>query len=331
MKVLVTGAAGLLGSVLTPLLLEKGYQVKALDNFYFKIDSLSEVRDNANLEVITEDTRRVTPSILEDVSVVVDLAAIAQPDSKGLIDAALYYDINSLAPIRVATLSKIKGVKRYIFASTCSVYGVQEAVVDEKSKSNPQDKYAETKAIVEENILRLNDSNFHTTILRFATLYGYSPKMRFDLLLNGMTLSAFRDKKIMILGDGQQKRPIVHVRDAARAIVTVIEEGGDKVNGEIFNVGNNDQNYTVKEVAELVGNSVKGCTSEFYGDPDNRSYKVNFDKISRILGFRTKYTPEDGTQEICAALEKGRLTPQDNHWVIKWWEKLSREGNLWGV
>lgn len=329
MKILVTGAAGLLGSVLVPLLLERCYEVKALDKFYFKIDSLSDVRNNPRLEIVTADTRSFNPAVLDGISAVVDLAAIGQPDPNGLIDLALYYDINSLASIRVATLSKLRGVKRYIFASTCSVYGVQEEVVDERSQPNPMDRYAETKAMVEDSVLKLSDDAFCTTILRFATIYGYSPKMRFDLLLNGMTLSAFRDNKIMILGDGQQKRPIVHVRDVANAIIKVLEEKKDKVDGQIFNVGSNDQNYSVREVAELVGNSVKGCSFEFYGDPDSRSYRVNFDKISRVLGFRTNYTPQDGAQEICEALASKKLVPQDNHWVIKWWVKLSKEENLW--
>lgn len=329
MKVLVTGGAGFLGSVLVPLLLERGYKVKALDNFYFKIDSLNVVRNNPNLEVITADTRRFNPNILNDVSVVLDLAAIGQPDPKGLIDLALYYDINCLAPIRVATLSELKGVKKYIFASTCSVYGVQKDIVNENSKLNPMDSYAETKSIVEKNVLKLNDDEFKVTILRFATLYGYSPKTRFDLLLNGMTLSVFQNNKVMILGDGQQGRPIVHVRDVANAIIKVIEEEGDKVKGQIFNVGSNDQNFKVYEVAELIKSVFKNCTFEFYGDPDKRSYRVNFDKISNILGYKTEYSPADGVQEVYEALKDGRLKPVDNHWVIKWWVKLSKEENLW--
>ncbi|MCD6539151.1 MAG: NAD-dependent epimerase/dehydratase family protein [Candidatus Omnitrophica bacterium] len=329
MKILVTGAAGFLGSILVPLLIEKGYKVKALDNFYFGIDSLRDVEDDSNLEVIKVDTRKLNPAILSDVSVVVDLAAIGQPDPQGLIDIALYYDINCLAPVRVATLSKLKGVKRYIFASTCSVYGVQKNVVNEESKLNPLDRYAKTKSIVEENVLKLTDNKFSVTVLRFATLYGYSPKMRFDLLLNGMVLSAFQTNKIMILGDGQQKRPIVHVKDVADAILKVVNAEEEKVKGEIYNVGSNAQNFSVYEVAELTRKIFKNCKFEFYGDPDKRSYVVNFDKISDILKFRPKYTPEDGVREIQEALESGKLRPQDNHWVIRWWAKLCKEGKVW--
>ena len=326
-KILVTGGAGFLGSVLVPLLLEKGYYVKVLDNFYFKIDSLEPIKNNPNLEVINQDVRTLDPKKLEDIYAVVDLAAISQPDPQGMIDLALYYDINYLAPVRVATLSKLKGVKKYIFASTCSVYGVQEEIVNESSNPNPLDRYAQTKSMVEERVLKLTDDDFSVTILRFATLYGYSPKMRFDLLLNGMALSAYQNNKIMILGDGQQKRPIVHVKDVANAIIKVMEE--EKAKGEVFNIGSNDQNFKVYEVAELIREILGNCELEFYGDPDKRSYEVSFDKSLEVLGFKTEYTPRDGVREIFEALESKLVVPQDNHWVVKWWAKLSKEGRVW--
>lgn len=328
MKVLVTGAAGFLGSVLVPLLLEKDYQVKALDKFYFRIDSLKAVKNNPDLEIVNADTRQFNPSLLDDVSVVIDLAAIGQPDPQVLIDPALYYEINYLAPVRVATLSRIKGVKKYIFPSTCSVYGVQKDIANENSKVNPLDSYAETKSLVEEPILKLNRDGFNVTILRLTTLYGYSPKMRFDLLLNGMTLSAYQDNKIMILGDGKQGRPIVHVRDAANAIVKVIESEEDKVKGEVFNIGSNDQNFKVYEVAELIRSVYKDIEFEYYGNPDKRSYEVNFDKVSTVLGYKTEHSPASAVQEVVTALRDG-LVPVDNHWVIRWWVKLSKEEPLW--
>jgi nucleoside-diphosphate-sugar epimerase len=327
-KVLVTGAGGFLGVNLVSMLLDKGYQVKALDKFYFKIDSLADLKNNPNLEIVRADTRTFDPAILNDVSTVVDLAAIAQPDPQVLIDPALYYGINYLGPVRVATLSQIKGVKRYIFPSTCSVYGVQTSIVNEGSKLNPIDSYAETKAMAEQPLLSLNKDGFTVTIVRFATLYGFSPKMRFDLLLNGMTLSALQNNKIMILGDGEQRRPIVHVKDAARSVIAIIESDVKKVSGEIFNIGSNDQNYKVHEVASLIKEKMPNITFENYGDPDRRSYHVNFDKVNRVLGYHTQYRPADAIKEIDSALKKG-LKPIDNHWVIRYWAQISKEENLW--
>ncbi len=328
MKVLVTGAAGFLGSILTRMLLDKGYEVRALDRFFFPIDSLGSIKNNPNLEVIKADTRTFNPSFLNGVSIVIDLAAISQPDPQVLIDPALYYEINYLAPVRVATLSQLKGVKKYIFPSTCSVYGVQDHIVNETSKVNPIDAYAETKSLVEGPILKLNRADFNVTILRFATLYGFSPKMRYDLLLNGMTLSALQNNKIMILGDGEQRRPIVHVRDAARALIKVIESDESKVKGEVFNIGSNDQNFKVYEVADVIKSNLVGIGSEFYGDPDLRSYQVNFDKAGRLMGYNTEFTPAYAIKEIAAALAEGSK-PVDANWVIRWWVKLSKEEKLW--
>ena len=327
--IVVTGGAGFIGSVLIRELLSQGYKVKCLDRFIFGEESLKEIENNKNLEIIKADTRTFNPTILNDASVVVDLAAIGQPDPKQSIDSTLFYDINYLGPVRVATLSKIKGVERYIFASTCSTYGFQKEIVDETSKLNPIDIYAKTKAQVEKYIFQLSDENFSVTALRFATLYGLSPKMRFDLVANTMTLTLYKYNKIMIGGDGTQVRPIVHVKDVANAIIKVIEAEKEKVAGEVFNVGSNEQNYNMLELAELIGSIKPGYKKEFYGEIDKRSYRVNFDKITKTLNFKVKYTPQDGAKEIFKALDDGTLTPEDKHYTIKWWKKISEKENLW--
>jgi len=328
MQVLVTGGAGYIGSVLIRKLLARGYKVKCLDRCIFGKDSLKEVEGNKNLEIIEGDTRSFNPNIFNDVSVVVDLAAIGQPDPQELIDPSLFYDINYVGSVRVATLSKARGVERYIFASTCSVYGFQTKVVDESSKLNPVDIYARTKAQVEKTIFQFLDKDFSVTALRFGTLYGLSPKMRFDLVANTMTLSLFRNNKIMIGGDGTQVRPIVHVKDVADAIIKVIEAEKEKVSGEIFNVGSNEQNYTMLELADLIGSIKPGCKKEFFGEVDKRSYRVNFDKIAKTLGFKPKYTPEKAAKEIYEALESGELVPEERHYTIKWWKQLSEKQDM---
>ena len=329
MTILVTGGAGYIGSVLIRDLLSHGYKVKCLDRFFFGKDSIKDLIGETNLEIIEGDTRSFKPSILNDVSVVVDLAAIGQPDPQEFIDPALFYDINYLGPARVAILSKVKGVEKYIFASTCSTYGFQKEVVNETSRLNPVDIYARTKVLVERNVLPLNDKDFSVTALRFATLYGLSPKMRFDLVANAMTLSLYKHNKIMIGGDGTQCRPIVHVKDVSNAIIKVIKAEKEKVSGEIFNVGSNEQNYTMLELADLIGSIRPGYKKEFYGEVDKRSYRVNFDKITETLNFKVKYTPQDGAREIFQALDNGTLIPEDRHYTIKWWKKLSERENLW--
>jgi len=329
MSVLITGGAGYIGSVLLRELLSRGYKIKCLDRFIFGKESLEEIENSKNLEIIEADTRTFNPIILNDVSVVVDLAAIGQPDPQQLIDPMLFYDINYLGPVRVATLSKVKGVERYIFASTCSTYGFQKEVVNETSKLNPIDIYAKTKAQVEKYIFQLQDESFNVTALRFATLYGLSLKMRFDLVANMMTLSLYKHNKIMIGGDGTQVRPIVHVKDVANAIIKVIEAEKEKVAGEVFNVGSNEQNYNMLELADLIGSIRPGFRKEFFGEVDKRSYRVNFNKIKKILNFNVEYTPEKGAEEVYRALENGELVPHEKHYTIKWWKYVSKKEDLW--
>lgn len=321
MKILVTGGAGYIGSVLIPQILEKGYQVKCLDKFFFGRGSLKDVE--SKIEIIKDDTRCFNSSILKDVSVVVDLAAISQPDPAGQIDSAKFYDMNYLGPFRVANLSKQLGVERYVFPSTCSTYGSQSEFLDEKSPLNPLEIYAKTKVLAESAVLSLSDEEFSVTGLRLGTVYGLSPKMRFDLVLNGMTLSLFKMGKIMVMRDGRQVRPIVHVKDVARAIMKVIEADEEKTNGEVFNVGANNQNFEIFELAKLIGDSIGiSYETEWYGGPDTRSYRVNFDKIGDVLGFKTDHTPKEGVAEIYEGLKDGVVKDSEEAHVIRWYKRL---------
>jgi len=329
MRVLVTGGAGYIGSVLVGQLLERGYEVICLDRLIFGDKGVKKCIDVDNFRLIIDDTRTFDPEILHGVDVVVDLAAISQPDPLGLLSKELFYDVNYKGSLRVATLSRRYGVKRYIFTSTCSVYGFQEGLISEESRVNPLEEYARTKLMAENELRSLCSDRFCVTILRLATVYGLSDRMRFDLVVNGMTLSLYKAGVIRVMRPGTQVRPVVHVADVARAIVMAIEAEEGKVYGEIFNVGSNEQNYQIYELAELIGDSIgKPFNIEWYGEPDTRSYRVGFTKIKDRLGFKTLYTPREGAREIYKALESGQIaeTPETN--VIRWWKLLQDQGRI---
>ena len=322
MKVLVTGGAGYIGSVLVKGLLEDGHTVKCLDRFFFGKEPLVDVLDHPNLELIRDDVRWFDPNILKGVETVMDLAALSN-DPSGDLDPAKTYDINYLGRIRVARLSKEYGVKRYILASSCSVYGFQDETLDEESPVKPLTTYAKANRKAEQDVLPLADSNFTATALRFATVYGYSGRMRFDLAVNGMVLSLFKNPKLSVMRDGKQWRPFIHINDVVRAYKSVIIQNPSLVNGQIFNVGSDEQNYQILPLAELVGHSL-GIPYEidWYGSTDSRSYKVSFKKFKQACGFAPQYTPADGAREIFEALQSGKLTDSIKTRTVEWYRYL---------
>jgi nucleoside-diphosphate-sugar epimerase len=325
LRVLVTGGAGYIGSVFVRELIKRGYNVTVLDLILFGDSSLRDIAREKGVSIVKADVRSYDPSILRGQDAIVDLAAISQPDPQGFIDERLFYEINYYAPVRTANLAAKHGVERYIFASTCSVYGFQEKIVDENSSLNPLELYAKTKYMAEKGIL--NVKGVTRTILRLATVYGLSPKMRFDLVVNAMTLTLFKEGRVRVGKPGEQKRPVVHVADVAEAIVKVLEAPKDIVDGEVFNVGSNDQNYRIIDLAyEIFKALEREPNIEFYGELDTRSYIVDFTKISRVLGFKCRYRVADGAREVYGALEEG--TVRDEPWtkVISWWKKLQDEG-----
>ncbi len=323
MQVLVTGGAGYIGSVMIPLILGRGYKVRCLDRFFFGEETLSEVISNPNLELTKDDIRWFNPEILKSVDVVADLASLSN-DPSGELDPSKTFDINYLGRVRVAKLSKEYGVKRYILASSCSVYGFREDVVlDENSPTNPLTTYAKSNLMAEKDVLALSDSDFSVTILRQATVYGLSQRMRFDLAINGMVLGLFKNREIPVMRDGNQWRPFIHVKDTSKAFMTVIESPEKKVNGEVFNVGSNEQNYQIRPLAEIVGEALPvPLKIEWYGSPDKRSYRVNFDKIKKTLGFRPDYTPREGALEVYEALESGRTKDSTKTKTVEWYKHL---------
>lgn len=322
MKILVTGGGGYIGSILIRLLLERGYKVKCLDRFFFGKESLNDVIGDKNLEIVQDDVRYFEPSIFEGIDGVIDMAALSN-DPAGELNQEKTMDINYRGRARVAKLAKKHGVKRYVLASSCSIYGFAEGMLDEKSPINPLTTYAKANYHAEQDTLPLADKNFTVTALRQATVYGLSPRMRFDLAINGMVMGFYKNGKIPILRDGNQWRPFVHLKDTSSAFIKTLETDTELVNGQIINVGSNEQNYQVFLLAQLVAESV-GLPFEYewYGSPDNRSYRINFDKAKKILKFAPKYTPKEGAQEIYTALKDGKTTDSMKTKTVEWYKHL---------
>ncbi len=327
MNVLVAGGAGYVGTILIPRLLDQGYNVTCLDKLFFGEESIESFKDRINL--IKEDIRTFDPSVLNDIDVCINLVAVSQPDQTESIDPKLYYEINHRGCVRLANLSKKKGIKRYIFTSTCSVYGFQEQMISEESKTNPLEAYVKSKVLAEKDTLALADDNFNVTILRPGTMYGFSPKMRFDLVVNGMTWALQEYKKISVMRDGKQWRPNVHVQDVARFICTIMETEEEKIQKEIFNVGANEQNYQIRPLAKLIGDSV-GIDYEldWYGELDTRSYKVDFSKLKDKLGFMIKFTVPEAARDVYNALNEKKTEKTEKTSIVGWFKKLCQEGSV---
>ena len=320
-RVLVTGAGGYIGAVLTPMLLDAGYRVRALDRFFFGRDLLAA---HDRLEVVVEDTRKLDTAHFRDVAAVIDLAAISNDPSSDHFERATY-QINHQARARAARLAKAAGAERYILPSSCSIYGFQNAdvVADETTPPKPLTHYARANALAERDVLALADQDFCVVVLRQATVFGLSPRMRFDLAINGMTYGAWKTGKLPLMRDGTQWRPMVHVRDTARAQMLVLEAASAAVNGQTFNVGARENTYQIGPLGEQVAANVpRDVEIEWYGEPDHRSYRVAFDKIE-ALGYRSEWHADDGVAEICAALGRGETAKTAKTITLDWYRQLA--------
>jgi nucleoside-diphosphate-sugar epimerase len=321
-KILATGGGGYLGSVLVPLLLDSGHDVTVVDRFFFGDATLPNGHSQGKLTKVRDDTRWCGGQLFEGQDAVVDMAALSN-DPAGALDPWKTYEINYLGRSRVARLARQARVRRYLMTSSCSVYGFQEGMLTESATPKPLTDYAAANIAIERDNLPLSNTEFCTTAVRFATLYGLSPRMRFDLAINGMVLGATRTGKIPVMRDGAQWRPFLHVRDAARAILEVLTAPEAAINGQIFNVGSDDQNYQIRPLAEEVSRSMtKPPALEWYGDIDARSYRVSFEKVRSTLKFEPKLRPADAVAEIEKALGAGTLTatPQTN--TVGWYQHL---------
>ena len=319
-RVLLTGGGGYIGSVLSEMLLDKGFEVTVLDRFFFGKEALDHVKDR--IRMVQGDIRWVEPSIMRGIGAVIDMAAMSN-DPLGELNPKKTYEINYKGRLRMAKLAKKYKVERYILASSCSIYGFSKKVVSETTKANPLTTYSKANSQWENETLPLASSNFCVTALRQSSVYGPSTRMRFDISLNAMTLRLFKSEKLQIMRDGNQTRPFIHIKDTSNAFITVLKADKDLVNGEIFNVGSNDQNMKIFDLAKIVARSNgKKLNYEWYGNADYRSYVVNFDKIRKVLGYKTKYTPRQGAREMFKALESGKVKDDEKSITIKWYKKL---------
>jgi nucleoside-diphosphate-sugar epimerase len=312
-KVLVIGGAGYLGSVLVERLLEKQYPVKILDNFIYGKRSVKKYTGNDKVEITEGDIRNietVNKAVNSAGSVILLAAVVGDPASALRPDQTV--ETNYLASHMIASACKIKGINRFIYASTCSVYGVGKEILDENAPLNPVSLYAKTKISSEQSILQLVDSNFAPSIMRMSTLYGYSPRMRFDLVVNTMTMTAFTENKINVFG-GEQWRPLLHVKDAAESYIKLLEADINDVRGKIYNVGSEEQNYKIKKVSEIIGKAISETSGKEVPvkiektNTDERDYRISFKKIQEELDFNVNHTIDEAAKEIFTNLNSGLI------------------------
>ena len=310
MKVLLTGVEGYIGSLLAPLLLEDGFDVLGLDTGYYREGWLySDTKQLACFpKIINKDLRLVAPNDLEGCDAVVHLAELSN-DPLGENNPEVTYKINHQGSVQLAENAKRVGIKRFVYTSSCSVYGAGEGVLDETSATNPQTAYAICKTLVEKDVGSLADINFSPVFLRNATAYGASPRMRFDIVLNNLSGYAWTTKKIQMTSDGSPWRPLVHVLDICEAIRCALKAPESSIHGEVFNVGHNGDNFRVREIAEIVGATFPGCEVTLGSSGgDNRSYQVCFDKISTQLpGFECRWDARKGAEQLREIFERVAL------------------------
>ncbi len=281
-KVLVTGDRGYIGSVLVPKLIRQGYDVTGLDTAFFE-ECLVRGEKNRNYPKITKDIRHVTQNDIKGFEAIIHLSALSN-DPIGALNENLTEDINYKSTIKLAKMAKKAGVKRFIFSSSCSIYGIAKSdVVDEASKVNPLTAYAKSKILTEKALSKLADDNFFVGLPRNSTVYGYSPRFRNDLVVNNLVTTALATGEIRIMSDGTPWRPLIDVRDLADVFIAFLKTRKKDLNGQVVNVGFNNSNYQVKDLVKIIKGNLPKCKTVFTGEhgADTRSYKVNFDLFKK--------------------------------------------------
>lgn len=312
MRILLTGNMGYIGTVMAPMLAEAGYEVIGLDSNLFQKCTFGE--EPVSFPTICKDLRDVEPADLEGFETVIHLAGLSN-DPLGNINPDLTYEINQGASIRLARLARKGGVKRFLFSSSCSTYGASgDRVLDEDSEFNPVTPYARSKVLVEQELSQLADRDFSPVYLRNATAYGVSPRHRFDLVLNNLVAWAFTTGRVRMTSDGTPWRPIVHIEDISRAFLAVLQTPRELTHNQAFNVGRGQENYQIRDIAQIVEQTVPNCRVEFAGtgEPDTRCYRVDFGRITKVLpNFKPQWDARKGALQLYEAYKRVGLCVSD--------------------
>ncbi len=333
MRVLVTGHNGYIGSVMVPFLQRAGHDIVGLDTYLYEDCTFgSEVPD---VPAIRTDLRDITAAELKGFDAVIHLAALCN-DPLGNQNPSTTYDINHHASVHLAKMAKAAGVKRYLFASSCSLYGLAgDEMLTEEAGFNPITPYGESKILTERDVRPLGDDNFSPVFFRNATAYGVSPRLRCDIVVNNLVGYAVTQGDVLIQSDGSPWRPLVHIEDISRAFLAGLEAPRDAIHNQAFNVGRNDDNLRVRQIADMVKEVVPGCTVRYAegGGPDPRCYRVDCSKIARMLpAFRPQWTVRKGVDELYQAFREVNLTADQflghRYLRLKQIKKLQDEGRL---
>ncbi|MBN8936718.1 MAG: NAD(P)-dependent oxidoreductase [Rhizobiales bacterium] len=311
LRLLITGNQGYIGPIATRLARMLGHSVVGLDVGYFQTDAIDNKGASSPDRQILRDIRDVQPGDLDGIDAIIHLAGLSN-DPMGELNPQLTHDINLNSTVRLGTIAKECGISRFVFASSCSIYGAagNTDALDESAPFNPVSAYAVSKVSSEEGLLALADQNFSPVFMRNATAFGVSPRMRFDLVLNNLMGWAFTTNVIKVMSDGTPWRPLVHIEDISRAAIAAATAPREAVHAQAFNIGRSDANYRVRDIAEAVGKQFPTAKVEITGETggDSRSYRVNFDKATNNLpGFEARWTLEKGVEEIAQWLAAGRL------------------------